>query len=115
MSTITFEMREYRDLPENHRDYRYLNYQDWYSLTIEIIEDWVSSGDTYKQVFVLDVQASKSTSLRRDGKLIDEDIDSDDIDFTLPDPGKNRIDRVMSVLKNKVTDKEWLQKLIDLV
>lgn len=115
MSTITFELREHRELPEDHRDYRYLYYQDWYLLTIEVTDDWVSSEGTYKQIFVLEVEASKSTSLRRNGKLIDEDIGSDDIDFTLPDPGENRINAVMSVLKAKVVDKEWLQKLIDLV
>jgi len=118
MSTITFELKESRDLPEDHRDYKYLYYQDWYYLTIEIGEDWILDTETdgYQQIFTLAVDVSKSTSVRTvNGKLIDENIDDDYFEFTLPDPGTNRIATVVAELNKHIAEHTWVEKLTALI
>jgi hypothetical protein len=112
-SRMTFEIKEHEEVPGETQE---CYYEHTYVLEISLDEDYVFEADEFiGTVHNLIVDASHYKTYKRDGKLLREyDLD-ENIEFTIPDPGKLRIAAVVSELLTYFDKYPWVEKLVSLV
>lgn len=110
---ITFETKEHESVAGEPVEYYY---EHTYILEIVFDEEYIYVGDEFQgTVPKLNVEAHHWKTYKRDGKLLAEDLCNEDVEFTMDDPGGQRLFAVSQKLSFYRKENPWLEKLFKLM